>query len=79
MTKKKSKIIGSVPADNTLSDCEEMECVLMALGETLKIMAGDAETVLDLVDNGDWDVMLGSRRYIINIGVERIPHSVSVQ
>ena len=79
MTKKKSKMIGSVPADNTLSDCEEMECVLMALGETLRSMAGDAETVLDLVDSGDWDVMLGSRRYVINIGVERIPHGVSVQ
>lgn len=79
MTKKKSKMIGSVPADNTLSDCEEMECVLMALGETLRSMAGDAETVLDLVDSGDWDVMLGSRRYVINIGVERIPYDVSVQ
>lgn len=75
MTKKKSKMIGSVPADNTLSDCEEMECVLMALGKpTVPVVVAGGEMVLTpeqvrMVDSGDWDMMLGSRRYLINIGV----------
>ena len=78
MGKKKDKSetrrIASVPADNTLSERDEMQCVLFALGDTLTSMGACKDTIDELVEAGDWELLLGSRRYIINIGVERIPY-----
>jgi len=66
--------IASIPADDALSERDEMQCVLFALGDTLTSMGACEDTIDELVKVGDWELLLGSHRYVINIGIERIPY-----
>lgn len=60
--------------DNGLEESDEMELLLKAISKTLFDLASDPYAVDELVEYGDWGVMLSSKRFVINIEFEEIPN-----